>query len=344
MTATTVPGPAPADPSAGSSVSDRLTVPSDVRISTIKGARFVRNRVATVAMILAFLVAVVPLVFVIGNVVTKGAPVMSGSFLTRDIPTTASATELKSDCKARIKYDPTAKCDPKAAAPAAPKPGMGPAVVGTLITTAVSALLAIPLGIFAAIYLNEYGKRRRLARFIRFMTDVMTGVPSIVMGIFIYTLWVLQFGFGRSALAASLALACLMLPIVVRSSEEMLRLVPNALREGSAALGSRTWKTSLRVVLPTALPGLVSGSMLAVARAAGETAPVLFTIGAASTVRQASTVTGQSTTLSFQIYNLITNGGKLSPQMAWGAALTLIVLVLILTTIARTVSARFTMR
>jgi phosphate transport system permease protein len=326
------------------SISDRLKVPTDVRVSTIKGARFVRNRVATIAMVVAFLLATVPLVFVIGNVIAKGGSVVDPGFLSRDIPTTAAAQELKNDCETRSKYDSTASCDDGEAAAVAPKPGMGPAVVGTLITTGVSALLAIPLGILAAIYLNEYGKRRPMARFIRFMTDVMTGVPSIVMGIFVYTLWVLNLGFGRSAFAASLALACLMLPIVVRSSEEMLKLVPNTLREGSAALGSRTWKTTLRVVLPTALPGLVSGAMLAVARAAGETAPVLFTIGAANTVREATTVSGQSTTLSFQIYNLITNGGKLSPQMAWGAALTLIVLVLVFTTIARAVSARFTMR
>ncbi|QXC60445.1 phosphate ABC transporter permease PstA [Aquihabitans sp. G128] len=337
MTATTVPPT--------TSVADRLKVPSDVRVSTIKGARFARNRIATGAMAAAFVLAMLPLLFVMGNVLIKGGDVISPKFLTRDIPTTAAATELKNDCATVSKYDPTASCKTSAAPKIAePKPGIGPAVVGTLITTLLSAALAIPLGLLAAIYLNEYGKRNRLANFIRFMTDVMTGVPSIVMGIFIYTLWVLQFGQGRSALAASLALACLMLPIVVRSSEEMLRLVPNALREGSAALGSRTWKTTLRVVLPTALPGLVSGSMLAVARAAGETAPVLFTIGAANTVAAATTVTGQSTTLSFQIYNLITNGGKISPQMAWGAALTLIVLVMVLTTIARTVSARFTMR
>ncbi|HRW36531.1 MAG: phosphate ABC transporter permease PstA [Acidimicrobiales bacterium] len=333
MTATTA---------ADRSVAERLTVPSDVRVSTIKGGRFVRDRIATIAMIAAFVAAAIPLVFVIGNVVARGASVVTPSFLTSDIPTTASASELKGDCELRQRYDPTAVCE-EAAAPAV-KPGMGPAVIGTLITTAVAALLAIPLGILAAIYLHEYGKRTRLARFIRFMSDVMTGVPSIVMGIFIYTLWVLQLGAGRSALAASLALACLMLPIVVRSSEEMLRLVPNTLREASAGLGARTWKTTLRVVLPAALPGLVSGSMLAVARAAGETAPVLFTIGAATTVARATTLTGQSTTLSFQIYNLITNGGKLSPQMAWGAALTLIAIVLILTTIARTVSQRFTMR
>jgi len=124
----------------------------------------------------------------------------------------------------------------------------------------------------------------------------------------------------------------------------MLKLVPNTLREASAGLGSRTWKTTLKVVLPAALPGLVSGSMLAVARAAGETAPVLFTIGAINKVAAAKTITGQSTTLSVQIYNMITNGGKLSPQMAWGAAFTLIAIVLILTTIARAVSARFVMR
>ena len=221
---------------------------------------------------------------------------------------------------------------------------MGPAVVGTLIITGLAALMAIPLGILAAIYLNEYGRKRRLARFIRFMTDVMTGVPSVVMGVFIYTFWVVNFGQGRSAFAAALALACLMLPIVVRSSEEMLRLVPDALREGSAALGARTWRTTLGSCCPPPCPASSAGAMLAVARAAGETAPVLFTIGAANTVRQAATVSGQSTTLAFQIYNLTTNGGRLSPQMAWGAALTLIVIVLVLTIIARTVSARFTMR
>ncbi|MCU1455095.1 MAG: hypothetical protein JWN46_3241 [Acidimicrobiales bacterium] len=325
------------------SAAGRLAVPTDVRVATVTGRRLARNRVATGAMGLAFLVAALPLLFVAFTVVGKATNVMGWSFLTRDIPTTAAATELQGNCAAASKYGgDTAAC--KKVPAAAPRPGIGPAVVGTLITTGLAALLAIPLGILAAVYLNEYGRARPLARLVRFMTDVMVGVPSIVMGIFVYALWVVTMGQGRSALAASIALACLMLPIVVRSSEEMLKLVPNALREGSAALGSRTWKTTLRVVLPTALPGLVSGAMLAVARAAGETAPVLFTIGAAATVRQATTVTGQSTTLSFQIYNLITNGGRLSPQMAWGAAFTLIVLVLALTLIARAVSARFMMR
>jgi phosphate transport system permease protein len=336
MTATTTAAP-PAEPRKANA----LDVPKDVRVVTVTGRRLRRNRIATVAMVLAFVVAAIPLLYVSFTVVNKGSGVMSGGFLTRDIPTTASGDELSSDCTRLAKYGGV--CDKKAPAKVN-KPGMGPAVVGTLITTGLAALLAIPLGILAAIYLHEYGRKRRLARFIRFMTDVMTGVPSVVMGVFVYAFWVVTFGQGRSALAASLALGCLMLPIVVRSCEEMLRLVPDSLREASAALGSRTWKTTARVVLPTALPGIVSGAMLAVARAAGETAPVLFTIGAANTVRQATTVSGQSTTLSFQIYNLTTNGGRLSPEMAWGAALTLIVIVLALTIVARTVSARFTMR
>lgn len=319
--------------------------PSDVRAPTLSPSRLRRNRMATVAMVLAFLVATVPLLYVSVTVIAKGASVVNPGFLSRDIPSNASGAELQANCSAQSKYGGDASgCAAKAKQTPATKPGMGPAVVGTLITTALAALFAIPLGILASIYLHEYARKNRLGHFIRFMTDVMTGVPSVVMGVFIYAFWVITFGQGKSALAASLALACLMLPIVVRSCEEMLRLVPDALREGSAALGARTWKTTMRVVLPTALPGVVSGSMLAVARAAGETAPVLFTIGAADKVAQATTVSGQSTTLSFQIYSLITNGGRLSPEMAWGAALTLIVMVLALTLGARTLSARFVVR
>jgi len=320
-----------------------VAAPTDVRIVTVSRKRRRRNLIATVAMIASLVVAAIPLVYVSATVVVKGSEVMSWSFLTSDIPNTASAGELQGDCAAQAKYGgDTSGCEQ--ASEQKIQPGIGPAVVGTIVVTGLSALFAIPLGILAAVYLNEYGKTKPLARFVRFMTDVMTGVPSVIMGIFIYTFWVRNLGQGRSALAAALALACLMLPIVVRSSEEMLRLVPDSLREGSSALGARTWKTTVRVVLPSALPGLVSGSMLAVARAAGETAPVLFTIGTIYQVRDAFTVTEQSTTLSYQIYNLITNGGQLSPQMAWGAALTLIVMVLVLTTIARSVSARFTMR
>ena len=161
--------------------------------------------------------------------------------------------------------------------------GMGPAIVGTLVITARGrADGRARSACSAAIYLHEYGGRGRLARLIRFMADVMTGVPSIIMGLFIYTIWTLRF--GLSGFGGALALACLMLPIVIRSTEEMLRLVPDELRHGSYALGNRKWRTILTVVLPAALGGIISGVMLAVARAAGETAPLLFTVGAARAI------------------------------------------------------------
>ncbi|HEV3225765.1 MAG TPA: phosphate ABC transporter permease PstA, partial [Acidimicrobiales bacterium] len=188
----------------------------------------------------------------------------------------------------------------------------------------------------------EYGKRGRLASAIRFLTDVMTGVPSVVMGIFIYTVFVLHFR-QRTTIAGALALACLMLPIVVRATEEMLRLVPDSLREASAALGTRTWRTTLGVVLPAALPGITSGCMLAIARAAGETAPLLFTIGSISRFPGATHLVSQlgqqNTALSTQIFSNATQPG--GEPLAWGAALTLIVMVLVLTMLARFVTARF---
>ena len=152
--------------------------------------------------------------------------------------------------------------------------------------------MAVPLGILGAVYLHEYGKTGRLAQVLRFLADVMTGVPSIIMGLFIYTIWVVRFGVnGVTGFAGALALGCLMLPIVIRSTEEMLKLVPDDLREASFALGSSKARTVLTVVLPAAFPGILSGVLLAVARAAGETAPLLFTIGAA-TQRQLEPVQG----------------------------------------------------
>jgi len=220
--------------------------------------------------------------------------------------------------------------------------GMQPAIIGTLFITLLASLIAIPIGILGAVYLNEYGKNRRLATAIRFLTDVMTGVPSVVMGIFVYTVFVLQFK-ERTTLAGALALACLMLPIVVRSTEEMLKLVPDNLREASAALGTRTWRTTVGVVLPAALPGITSGCMLAIARAAGETAPLLFTIGSishfAGVGHMASQLGEQNTSLATQIFSNATQPG--GEPLAWGAALTLIVMVLVLTMLARVVTARF---
>lgn len=255
-------------------------------------------------------IAAVPLVAIVFYVLKKGAGVMSVDFLTKDIPILTRSIG----------------------------PGMGPAIVGTLVITGAATAMAVPLGILAAVYLNEYGKTNRLATIIRTMSDVMTGVPSIVMGLFIYTIWVLRY--GLSGFAGALALACLMLPIVIRSTEEILRLVPAGLREASLALGASRARTILTVVLPAAVSGIVSGALLAVARAAGETAPLLFTIGAA---RKANTdiFEGANTALSTQIFRNATQPFPGAQARAWGAALTLIVLVVVLTILARIITKRF---
>jgi len=255
-------------------------------------------------------IAAVPLVAIVYYVVQKGLGVMSWGFLTKDIPILTRSVG----------------------------PGMGPAVVGTIAITGAATLMAVPLGILAAVYLNEYGQKRRLATVIRTMSDVMTGVPSIVMGLFIFTIWVLRYGF--SGFAGSLALACLMLPIVIRSTEEILRLVPAGLREASLALGASRARTIMTVVLPAAIPGITSGALLAVARAAGETAPLLFTVGAGRKANW-NVLEGANTALSTQIFRNATQPFPGAVGRAWGAALTLIVMVVLLTILARVVTKRF---
>jgi phosphate transport system permease protein len=269
------------------------------------------NGAATAWMVGSLLVALVPLLVIAAYVVRKGAGVISWGFLTNDI---SIQTQNAGG-------------------------GVGPAIVGTLVITGVAALISIPLGVLAAIYLNEYGGSGRLARVIRFMADVMTGVPSIVMGLFIATIWVSAgLHFGYSGFAGSLALSALMLPIVIRSSEEMLKLVPSELRQASDALGARRWRTVLSVVLPAATPGIVSGAMLAVARAAGETAPLLFTIGVTTGVNP-NPFHGTTTTLSQEVWFNAQTPFTAAQDRAWGAALTLIVIVFVLTVIARIVSS-----
>jgi len=280
---------------------------------TLSTARRVRNKIAIASIWLSVLVAAVPLAFVITYLVQRGIGIVDWNFLTDDIPISSRL----------------------------PGPGMGPAILGTLLTTGAATLMAVPLGVLAAVYLNEYGGKGRLAATIRFLSDVMAGVPSIVMGLFIYTVWVLRY--GQTGIAGALALACLMLPIVIRSAETALGLVPNELREASAALGSRTSRTILTVVIPAALPGVVSGALLAVARAAGETAPLLFTIGTV-TESNTSLFEGTNTALSAQIFGNARQPFEAAIDRAWGAALTLIVLVFLLTFIARLVARRFTVR
>jgi phosphate transport system permease protein len=218
---------------------------------------------------------------------------------------------------------------------------MGPAIIGTVVITGTAAAMAIPLGVLGAVYLNEYGKKGRVASVLRFFADVMTGVPSIVMGLFIFAIWVVRFGVdGVNGFAGALALGCLMLPIIIRSTEEMLKLVPQHLREASLALGSSQARTIVTVVLPAAFPGILSGVLLAVARAAGETAPLLFTIGAATT-NNYNPFSGPNTALSVQIFKNAQAPFASAQERAWGAALTLIVLAFALLVVSRIVAAFF---
>ena len=277
------------------------------------GWRRTKNRIATVLMVLSFVVVIIPLGFVLYTVIAKGAAAIGWSFLTSQIPQNISPLGTG---------------------------GIGPAVAGTLEITALATVMAVPLGVLGAVYLNEYGGNRLLSRLIGFMADVMTGVPSIVMGLFIYTIWVLHF--GVSGLAGAFALGCLMLPVVIRSSDEMLKLVPNALREGSYALGATKARVTATVVLPAALPGIVSGALLAVARAAGETAPLLFTILSGTTVVNANVFHGANTSLPSQIFSNATQPYPGAEARGWGAALTLIALAFILMIVARLITARFT--
>jgi len=284
----------------------------DLRSRTVSVRRRSTNLLAKTAIWLAVAVAVMPIAMVSYYVVAKGAKMISWEFLTGNIPRQlANATG-----------------------------GIGPAIAGTLIMTGFASLLAIPLGVLGAIYLNEYGKTNALARTIRLMSDVMTGVPSIVMGLFIYTAVVLATGF--SGFAGGLALACLMLPVVIRSSEEMLRLVPDELRQASLALGARKWRTIVTVVLPAAISGIISGALLAIARAAGETAPILLVVG---TVQRPNwSLDGSNTALPIAIYKNATEPFPAATDRAWGAALTLVVIVLLTTLIGRLVASRFAIK
>ncbi|MEU7822130.1 phosphate ABC transporter permease PstA [Catellatospora sp. NPDC049133] len=288
-------------------------VPADLRRSALPLRRRLTDGFSKSLMGLALMIALIPLGLVIFHVASRGLTLISWDFLIEDIPNSARRAGG----------------------------GMGPAVAGTLVITGAAAAMAIPLGVLGAIYLNEYGKQNALARLIRTMSDVMTGVPSVVMGLFVYVSYVLVVK-EQSGFAAALALGCLMLPVIIRSSEEMLRLVPDELRQASAALGARRWKTTISVVLPAAISGIVSGVMLAIARAAGETAPVVLVAGTIFTSNWS--LDGANTTLAAQIFK---NAGEPFPaaqERAWGAALTLMVIVLLFTVASRLISSRFAIK
>jgi phosphate transport system permease protein len=217
--------------------------------------------------------------------------------------------------------------------------GIRSAVLGTLEMVGIATAFSIPVGIGVALYLTEYGKQSHFANAVRYFVDVMTGVPSIVFGLFIYiTLVLARVGGTFAAWKGSVAVALLMLPIVIRSAEVVLLLVPGSLREAALALGAPRWRIIIRVVLPTALPGLVTGSLLAVARGMGETAPLLFTATYAMGVT--ANPFGIMNSLPVQIYNDIQSPRADITARAWGAGLTLVVLVLLLNLIARLAARR----
>ncbi len=263
-------------------------------------------------LLLATLIALVPLLLVIYYLLHKGLGALSGSF-------------FSSDPNGNFFGDPG---------------GTRSAIFGTLEIVGLATLISVPIGIGVALYLTEYGRDSGFGNVIRYFIDVMTGVPSIVFGLFIYISLVLGHvgGSGFAGWKGSIALALLMLPIVTRSAEVVLLLVPDSLREAALALGAPRWRVVLRVVLPTAIPGLVTGSLLAVARGMGETAPLLFTTAGAFALT--GSLNAQMNALPLQIYNDILSPRSVVIQRAWGAALTLVALVLILNLIARLASRR----
>jgi phosphate transport system permease protein len=274
------------------------------------GGRRLRNRAATVVMYGCFLIAMVPLVWILWTVISKGAHLIAE-------PTwwTNSQRGITSRHAGGGAYH---------------------AIIGTLLTAGVTALISVPISIGTAIYLVEYG-RGRFARAVSFTVDVLTGVPSIVAALFIYALWVSTFGFQRVAFAVSLALVLLMIPVIVRSTEEMLRLVPRDLREASYALGVPRWKTITRVVLPTAFSGIVTGVMLGLARVMGETAPLLI-LGPYAKSINFNLFGGNMGALPTMINQDRTESLQPAIDRVWAAALTLILLVMLLSLLGRLVS------
>ncbi|HEX2896111.1 MAG TPA: phosphate ABC transporter permease PstA [Marmoricola sp.] len=275
----------------------------------IENRRAATDRFVESLVWVSLMLALIPLVSLLWKVISNGAPQLNGQFLTWSMR--------------NVVGEPG---------------GIYHALVGTLLITVAAAVISIPVGLLTAVYLVEYGSQSRLASWIRFLVDVMTGIPSIVAGLFAYTLFGVVFGAGtQDGLGGGVALSILMVPIVVRSTEEMLKLVPHDLREASYALGVPKWKTIVRVVLPTALAGIITGVTLAIARVIGETAPLLIIAGATDSTNF-DLLHGQMASLPVFIYSSYTHPGitpEILQNMAWGAALVLIIVVMALNVIAR---------
>jgi phosphate transport system permease protein len=281
----------------------------------VENRRAAVDRLVTALVWVALGIAFVPLVSLLWQVIREGAPVLDARFFTWSMRNIIGE-----------------------------KGGIYHAIIGTLMITASAAVISVPVGLLSAIYLVEYGGTSKLASSIRFLVDVMTGIPSIVAGLFAYALFVVFFGPGvHMGLGGAVALSLLMIPIVVRSAEEMLKLVPVDLREAAYALGVPKWKTIVKVVLPTALAGIITGITLAIARVIGETAPLLIIAGSTDSTNF-NLFKDQMMTLPVFIYYSYTQPGnhpEIARPMAWGAALVLILLVLVLNLLARVLGKIF---
>ncbi|HEY3702936.1 MAG TPA: phosphate ABC transporter permease PstA [Acidimicrobiales bacterium] len=269
------------------------------------------NRVATGGLALGAVIALIPLVGVLVYTIGKGLSSINGDFLTTTM---------------------------RGIGPLDTTGGIYHSIVGTIEQVLIASAIAVPLGIIAAVYVVEYG-HGRLAGAVRFLIDVMTGIPSIVAGLFIFAFWVLALHQGFSGFAAGMSLAVLMLPVVARASEEMLKLVPDELREASYALGVPKWRTVLSVVLPVASAGITTGVVLAVARVTGETAPLLLTAFGFDSINY-NPLSGPQSALPLFVYQQATSAFKVAVDRAWGAALVLILFVVVLSVIARLLTRR----
>jgi phosphate transport system permease protein len=288
------------------------TVPVQTHLQGISAGRRRKDKLARWTLGLLTAVALVPLVLVVYYLLKKGLDAISWDFFTTD-PTGAFIGN---------------------------QGGIKSAILGTIEMVALASVIAVPIGIGVAVYLVEFGQGSKFASVVRYFVDVMTGVPSIVFGLFIYTTLVVS-GWGGSSFAGwkgAIALGLLMLPVVTRSAEVVLQLVPQGLREAALALGAPRWVVTVKVVIRTAIPGLITGSLLAVARAMGETAPLLFTVGALNDT--SLNLNGPMNSLPLQIFRDVGQANDALVTRAWGAALTLVVLILILTLFARFVGHR----
>ncbi len=286
-------------------------VAQTIASSAVEGWRHGKDRLMTSVLVVSVALALLPLLAILIYTIAAGLKRFDGEFFGHSM---------------------------RAVAETDPNGGAYNAIIGTLEQVGIATIIAVPFGIMVAIYLVEYSSGR-LGRVVSFFVDVMTGLPSIVAGLFILALWILALHQSFSGFAGSLALLILMLPTVVRSSEEMLKLVPTALREASFALGVAKWKTVVRIVLPTALPGIVTGVMLAISRVMGETAPVLLTVFGNPSINN-NPFSGPQGSLPLFVFTEVGASSNNAVNRAWAGALTLILIVLVLNLVARTI-ARF---